>query len=298
MDAKHELTKLLSGRRDGYWEFVATAVGDETSVNRTMAGISREALASNYDGPAVSPSIVDQRVQALIAYDEQKLVSLSRTWKAISEISLDVMDAEADFWTTAWISSLPVLKKHGEICEIPQGSIPRPLALEFAILFNEKASVVFASWDEAREQLTSEACNYNTIRELDAANVRFRTPIGQAELRELVDPTDCNERHLERLRFFFGRTHLINAEGRIFLETLLDENWVSVQNPDGSLTGSRSGIWILLEVVLQLSGRATPPDKIVGALLSRLKLAENPKELLPFVYRLVSPSWRHQQPTF
>src|SRR4051812_38580984 len=124
MEIRLELARLIRGRREGWWELVATATGDEEACARTMEGLSREALTSNFEGPASSPTIVEHRIQALAAYDRQQLIALSRTWKSVTEISLDLMNAEADFWTAAWRSSLRFLQQEREVLTTPKSQLP------------------------------------------------------------------------------------------------------------------------------------------------------------------------------
>ena len=289
IDAKLELAQLIRGRSEGWWGLVATVIGDELACARTTAGLSRDALTANFGGPASSPTIVGHRIQALAARDRQRLVALSRTWKGATEISLDIMNAEADFWTAAWRSSLRFLQQEGEVATVPESELPRQLAAEFAILFRPLAPTRISSWEEARDVVMDAGNDYGRIRQLDASKVRFDKPAEAAQLLELVGSNEPSPNELERLRFFFGRAYLIGEDGRSYLRHLLEKLWRSDPEP----TASSTGVGILSDLVLELEGPAGPPRELVDNLLSALARSDAPEPLLPLVYLFFGHRWRH-----
>jgi hypothetical protein len=225
----------------------------------------------------------------LAAHDQRQLVRLSRDWKAVTEIGLNLMDPEADFWTTAWRASLRFLKSQGIVVDIPNATLPKPLSAEFHVLFRPEAPATISSWEEARDTLLAAAHDYDVIRQLDASEVQIKDHLGSAELLDLLSPDRSGQLRMERLRFFFGRGRLIDEDGRRYLEHLVDELWVSLDE----LGTTPSGFTILIDLVLELAGPARAHHGVYKRLLSSLAKLERPERLLPLVYLALGKGWRH-----
>jgi hypothetical protein len=289
MDVRVELARLVGDRRQGWWGLIATALGDEEASRRSRASLSRDALTANVEGDAISPTIVEHRIQALAAHDQRQLVSLSRDWKHVTEIGQSILDREADFWTTAWLSSLRFLKNQGEVTSIPDGEMPKRLQAEFRVLFRPEAPVIISSWDEVRNRLLADECGYDDIRQLDASEVRVTGQIGRAELADLLKEGRSGQLRMERLRFFFGRGRLIGEEGRRYLTQMVDELWESLHE----FGTTPSGVTILVDLALELARLAGVQHDIYKRLVSSLAELERPERLLPIVYLAVGKGWRH-----
>src|SRR5216684_9253805 len=103
------LRAALSIRHAGYWELAATAAGQAESVAQTEKGLCAEALTRAADGPALAPSLVRERVEALAAFSPDRLARLASDWKDPQEIGND------PWWTAAWSTSLRHLRAIGAI---------------------------------------------------------------------------------------------------------------------------------------------------------------------------------------
>src|SRR5690606_15967317 len=107
--------------------------GRMDSVQRSMDGLTAKALDLCFEGPAVSPSLVQQRIEALAACDVGLLLEVSRSWRPPDTISLDLMDEAADFWTCAWSSAMRFVSTPGDFVKGASGSLPYQVQREWDV---------------------------------------------------------------------------------------------------------------------------------------------------------------------
>ncbi len=281
---QERLQRLMGSRSDGHWELFATAVGNGTSVRRTLEGLSSVALVANVGGPAISPSIVEQRVQALAAFDTQRLADLSREWKDPSELSLDLMDASVDFWTSAWRSSLRFLVLGGEVPKL-EGLLPLPLEIEKDVLL-EAEELELNTWDDLTHHVRDTA-TYSDLRALDRAKVSVDRPVTRARLVEFLGGESPSTEALERLRVLQHRTVFLDSSAQDYLGKLLLSEWEAAEELDntGALT-------ILMDVALECSNANGLRPRLVRALTQRLRASVEPARWAPFAYLLAGTNWR------
>lgn len=78
----YRFREALASRSDGYFELLATAAGDPEATKRTHEGLTGGALTAGAHGPAVAPSLVAERVEALSVASAGRLGALSEGWPA------------------------------------------------------------------------------------------------------------------------------------------------------------------------------------------------------------------------
>lgn len=255
------LTEQLAKRMDGYWELVATAVGQEVSLDKTLTGLSAKELARGALGKAIAPSVIRARVEALAAYDPALLASLAREWIAPHEI----VDDPA--WAAAWSTSLRHIK---EVNRLERADVDVPaLAEEVDVLWFEPGQPI--SW-------------YDTARRLAGAE----KPWSYNELRKLarcalVEPSlsdqDLAHARVAMVRLLRGRTSILDSTAHTFIRDLAER----------TIQGLSSVAPLALEVALALTPERR--QEFEALLLSRMRTVDDPRPLAPIAYVLLG-AWR------
>lgn len=140
MSISRALEEYLSRRWDGPWELLATAAGVPESVARTKSALSARSLAATFDGEAVSPTLVEARVEAIAALDPRLLPQLAAQWPQPSTLASDPMDSASDFVVAAWLPALRFLSIARPFDGNPSAWPVRLLNQEMSILAARKDS--------------------------------------------------------------------------------------------------------------------------------------------------------------
>lgn len=275
--AASALRQHLLMRSDGYWELFATALGNVESIAKTVRGLTAESLAEASKGAAVSPSLVEQRVQALAAYDGALVRELTRAWKPMREIRADLFDEGVDFWTVAWSSSLRFLM------EAPVGAEAEELPLEL----RREVDVVFGgsrlvSVDEGIELARDPSVPYRDLRRVA---LRHDGEVSEPMLVRLLESNTPTGSQLERLRIFQGSPDILSVAAVAFLEDLLLRTW-----PRGMELPLVGGFPILIEIIV---GRGTESAivEVVDRLSAGIDASLRPADWAPFAYLLLGTGW-------
>jgi hypothetical protein len=281
-----KLIAFLQERRDGYWELLATAAGRMDSVSRCMDGLTAEALDAHSIGRAVSPSIVQQRVDSLAAFDAKLVIEVSRKWRQPDQVSTDLMDEAADFWACAWSAALRFLKKYGVPVQMGS-SLPRLIHSEREILW-EAPPTSIRSIHDLLAFVSDSSRGYDNYRVLDRAPFHLERALTEEEMVRLLGGSIApNDSDLERLRVFLPRVNLIGPSAQVYLGELLRTRWFALVGPP-STTG---GLLTLLNVVLAQDGQQEPPTDIVEHFVEILRRSGQPGPWAPFAYLLLKQGW-------
>jgi hypothetical protein len=248
--------ETLSNRQDGYWEFLATAVGKPESILRTEEGLSASALARGSEGPAIAPSIVSARVEALAAFDPDKLAKIAAEWRHPQQIGDD------PWWLSAWSTSLRHLRAVGAVgdeefrCE--------GLSNEMAVLSPQPSDEQII-WRDFAQQLQYSSIYYDACRR--AANLRV------AETNISAD--DLERAPWEMLRLLRGRTWLLDASA---LEFLIDRarRWATLDPLEVAL---------IAEFCNEISPDAN--SRLRADVAAIVPTTSDPRDLIPFSYVLL-----------
>jgi hypothetical protein len=257
--------QFLAANHDGYWEMLATAVGHEHSVRKTEEGLTGDAFKQGNGGLAVSPRMVCMRVDALAAYDPDRLAALSRGWRRPAQMGPDVYDSELDFLDAVWAWSLRFIWERGvvsnEELDTPRGAISR----ERDVLLARERARTF-EWEEIVAGLATGRFDNSTIRTLDKSELLLK----EISEQHLIDIATCGtETRLKvgRFRVIRGResrltpgavNFLVSALRTAFGEASDSIHWDEYLAMGASSADLRPASFTLVDAVIDLaSGKRT-----------------------------------------
>ena len=282
----NKLINVLRGRSDGYWELMATAAGHDESMDRSMRGVSAKALEEGFNGPAVSPSFVQERVDAIAAFDARLLVDICAGWRAPDQVSLDLMNESADFWSAAWTAALRFLKKHGGAPLPGIAPVPRQIHLEQQILW-PRSPVAVRSVQDLIAFGVDDAHGYHDYRRVDESVIEVEGALSEALLVQLLSGSaQPNDSQLERLRILVPRPHLIHEDAQARLRNLLSSRWLALREAPEF----RGGLLVLLDLVMVLE-REKELSVIEDHFIEVRAKSESPRSWAPFGYLLLRRGW-------
>lgn len=283
------LDDYLLERRGGEWDLLATAAGAPDALRISLEGLSEAALQAHSNGPAISFSIVHERVNAVAAWDKSLLDGLAATWINPELISLDPYDSAADFWMTAWATSMRFLARRHPWVTNATGRLPRPIELEREIL--RRRGPDLRGYQQLAAFLSAPECN---LRCLDDSSIQLDTPLTMTKLAQLPGWTKVGQpEDFSLLRIFFGRPQLLDPSASSCLRREWDEWWFSLK--ELPLPGG----WplVLLDLLLELYPRddsecETWHRKVVEHLIFLLEKIDLPLQAAPLIYLLCGRGWR------
>jgi hypothetical protein len=277
-----ELRQYLSQRTDGPWELLATAVGNASSLRTTLDGLRADQIELAGRGRSISPEIVDQRIQAVAAFDRHRVSELVLSWPSLRALmGADPMSVEVDFWTAAWVAALRFLPSVPELTALEIGSLPMPIQVELTTL---GAVVRKISLDAVLIGMSRSDITYHDLRRL-GRSVSAAVPVSEDFMRNLF-AIRLGALGLERLRILSDMTDF--EEGALeYLVTLfaqLDlQRTVPVPGPSG-------GELVLIELVLRHSASESRRVQLVDRLLAGLQ-TDGPRYWAPLAYLVSGTQW-------
>jgi hypothetical protein len=250
------LRAALSDRNDSYWELLATAAGDAESIERTETGLRVEALTQGAGGPAVAPSIVSERVEALAAFNPARIVKLATKWQAPKQIG------DNPWWHAAWLTSLRHLRAQGAI---ERGQVDCPaLFAETALLWDEPFEREI-SWRRFSEELKSSKLRYEICRSAARGEIAEKS----------LSARDLEDVPWQMLRLLRGRARLLDQSA---VDLLIDRarNWTNRDPLEMALVA---------EICADLS--PTTNGWMAEEMISIIPSTSDPRDLTPIAYTLL-----------
>jgi hypothetical protein len=276
-----ELRAFLATRIEGPWELLATSMGVGASVEKTKSALSARALADASLGEAISPPIIDCRVQALAAFDTALLAEVASGWPSVDELrDRDPVGSAVDFWATAWTSSLRFLPAfRGQFARDPRG-LPLHLQKEADILVRTIPRQGLAdSIARAREA----SVTYEDLRVI-ARHTDHDEEVTQTHLEALLGQ-HTSPAVFERLRVVAHPDARFSAAAVDRLEHLFREYWLG-QDEQRELGGGL----MLTEVTFQQSVNEELRSSAARELVGRLERG-GPREWARTAYLMSGTRW-------
>lgn len=290
---REHLRSLLRHRYDGRWELLATAAGNPDAVARTCDMLSCAVLDD-----FVHPDwLIEERVEALSAFDSSVLSSLAQAWPKPVETASPLIRWA---WRAGLRHLLPILQLKREDFDVAE------LAEEVSIVWQEAPGPPI-SWDQAFQLIEQESIfNYATIRRL--ARRGLADPLPSVDKLLLAPPwmLPLLRGHVHRLEHS-TQDYLANCAQRCLASDLRSGAYVaqviSVDRATVTSTITKSIKYIPLgETGLEGNASAAPPiielaceigndlvDDIANKLAEQIMRLTDPKLAAPLVYLLLTP---------
>jgi hypothetical protein len=255
-----ELAAAMKARRNSYWILLATAAGESHSVAESTDGVSRRELDRGSLGAAVSPSIVDARIEAIAAYDPCVVAELARAWRAPGDVIGD------PFWLSAWRTSLRHLKTVGGFN--PDELASPDLDAEIEIVWGAPVDGSI-SWADTKARVQAGRATLADIRRWSK--------------RRLCEPRlgarDMSDAPPVMLRLLRDRANLLDPSAAAtvgeWAETLLDRDPFDAS--------------AIIEVAQ--AGGVLCRDLACKQLASHIDEIEDARTIIPLAYALLRPGW-------
>jgi hypothetical protein len=281
------LKAVAQSRHDGFWELLATAAGQPASIAKSTGGLSAEALDACFDGPAVSPSIVQARVEAVAALDVGMLVALARAWRRPRELRADLGEVTTDFWASAWCAAMRHLHR--------QGAITRADVASELYMTEREAAVVFCPeprpkvrWADVVAQISRGELDYRGARHLDCGGL-VESRIGAGDLIPLFEH-DRSAVRLSAFRILRSRTHLIDEGARNLLSQQLWKGWQEPFDLANDKSGELRDLQILTELGVECGLAIVEP--VATRMAELLERQASPDLAAPLAYVLLGTGWQ------
>jgi len=277
---ENELREYMAHRWDGPWELLATAVGVPQSVERTELALGAAEIVGSAPTSSSSPSVLDDRIQALAAFEPRRLVELVGQWRPLESLaSGEPSEWEVDLWTFAWIGALrhvpwTVLPEH-----VPLAT-PLPIRREIATL---RPNTSVTSQDELTRRANLPETTYDDLRSMGQP-ANHQEPITAADLQNLLAPE--SSLGLERLRVAIGDRYELSGDAATFVAELLERDWFENDRPSW-INGGRL---LLMELFSRHCVDESLYRRMAASLVPRVE-RDGPREWARVAYLLARTSW-------
>ena len=196
------LSTFVSQHHQEAWELWAAAAGHPIALASARQGISRAALNDGPYGAALTLGVVEERIEAIAAYDPHLLKTVTQEWIAPQFIR----DAAwYEWWREAWSISLRHLKA---INAVQYEYVDVPALKDAVQRVWPRSNSDLVSWRQLRDMLTpiNDAINYDTV--FDHHYTLQEKLLSNDDLATAPDVM---------LRLLRGRTHLLDDSAREYL---------------------------------------------------------------------------------
>ena len=255
------LRRNLSTRKDAYWELIATAAGDEESLEKTLVGLSSAQLDKGGSGLAVSPSIVRDRVEALSVSGLEQLLAIVCDWRNPSTINGD------PFWVACWQTALRHLVTSGAVDLNETRRVPE-LRKESDLL-STITSNARLSWAELRRRSEGIMVTTDIIRDWSRFSLTDK----------VLTREDIKSTPTLLLRVLRDKPVILNRSAQDWILGLCDD--LLGHDPYEAA--------IMLEI-----GRGYDPEleiRLARLFLDKLPAIHEPRDLIPLVYMCINRQW-------
>ena len=246
------LATLLRNRYEGRWELLAIAAGNVNAVHKACGMLSRSVLDD-----FVHPDwMVEERVEALSAFDPTVLASLAEEWPK-------PVETESPFIRHAWRAGLrhllPIMQLTKEDFSVPE------LAEEISVLWSTDPSEPI-TWEQA-------------FRQVDQKPIFDDILVRRLARRPLVDPLPSLDDLLQSpawmLPLLRGHVHRLESSVRDYLADCARRCLAS---------DLRSGAFVAYSVHFDVAtGTSSRSDTVKYIPLGRVDLEGNATEAPPII---------------
>lgn len=272
----------MASRSDGPWELLATAVGVSESIATTLAGLGADAIDNATSSVAISPGVIEARVQAIAAHQPRALERITAKWKPILELQRDdLMTPASDFWTAAWAASLRFLVKLPPISTVELERLPQPISDELMVMKGRDRAV---DLPYALAQACKPSVEYGILRQL-GMGLATQDQINRENLVALVGGGESPQ-ELERLRVVSDAGLSFSADGVEYLAELFRQRWFVLP-----MSSSSGGDLLLTQIVASHVDDHGLYSKATDQLAERLE-RDGPLEWARSAYLLAETEWR------
>ena len=271
----------LRSRGDGYWELLSTAAGAAESISRTTAGLTAATFRAGVGGAGGTPSLVQDRVEALAAYGKQVLIELSRDWPRPRVLSNDSKKGENDLLFGAWRSAFRFLVSQNAITYDDVATDLVGLQEESDICFGIRSPKI-DSWDDLVDGVATGRIGYAKLRALDKRELPVPT-IDAKCLMDLMTRGRSGAPELKRLRVLRGREDRLAADA---VQCVCDTLTEAARDPAQL---SELGVCVAAELAIGHSHEVR--FKLMDAVADELRVRGQPRNLAPLIYVLLQRGW-------
>jgi hypothetical protein len=253
------LKEAVMKRFDGYWELLSTAAGSTNSLEKTIAGLTTEAINQGTRGEAIAPSFISSRVEALAAWNPQILVDVSSKWLTPKHVD------EYSWWGSAW---LPTIRHLKAVNAIEREKIDVPL-------FSKEVSIL---WDSPKNSGYSWLDLIEKPRSIDFF-LAVRSLAKETILESSLSADDIEKAPVEMLRLLRNKTYLLDQSARQKIYELAKSSFLY------ELDSSAITLEILFEFAPEFK------NEFAVELINHLPQVKDPRLIIPSFYVLIS-NWR------
>lgn len=273
----HELLALMRARTEGNWEFLATAAGERSSVERTVRCLDGSTLPTDRFS---SRTVVRQRIEALAAFDTSALARVASTWPLPQEFPGNGSSGIATRLTEAWAAALRHLPLSVQQ-KILRGDVPKAYNQERVALVTP--APCFVDWIEVI-QFVRNAPSYAHLRATDRSTFPSLSP-SAFWIDTLLDiPHGGRWSAFQTVRVLRGGVHHLSPEARMYLLELAEAAW-------SSFSGDSPIQLLFFELARSIDRGARVLDLATEQLIATLKKAESPQRLLQTAYVVADAGW-------
>lgn len=278
-----EFREFLARRHDGFWELLATSAGNAASVSKTIAGLQGAAFADGHRGPARTFSLVEQRIDALGAYQPSLIVELAAAWKRPAALGSDPMDEERDLLIAAWASAIRYLAPVAAVTvdELRTGI---PAIRDEADVFFGPLELIPTSWSDLVAMFARGYLGWHKLRQLDRVKLNLGS-VTPTRLDELLHIEGSGPQGLGCLRVLRGRETSLTADAATWLCSHLEHD--AATNPK---VASEAGFCIAAEIALCV--RPQLRETLTRVAADAISSSGRPAEHARLAYVLLGTGWQ------
>jgi hypothetical protein len=276
-----EMRQFMARRSDGPWELLATAVDDPHSMRRSRQCLSREEIQQGAAGLAISPAIIDDRIQAVAACGATRVAALVQDWHPAQQLAdANPMAAETDFWTAAWLSALRFLPALPDVDASMIPRLPIPIRSEIEVL---SSRAVIADVFELMEWL-NRTVTYDELR-IAGSSAIIDAALSADIVSQLVRDAG-GAANLERLRAVAGSVRFERSAIE-WMEDAFRTTSVFVSEPQ---SGPSGGELVLAQLVYRNSSNAGLLGKGRDEIVRKIE-QDGPRLWARLAYLMVGTQW-------
>lgn len=273
----HELLVLMRARTDDNWEFLATAAGERSSMERTIRCLDGSTLPF---GRFKGRTVVRQRIEALAASDILALVRVANSWPRPQAFPSNFSASKAARLIEAWATALRYLPRNVQQ-EVLRGAVPDMCQQEKVALLTPAPR--FDDWVEVIEFVRN-APSYADLRCTDRSKFPSNSPSAYFVDTLLDIPHGGRWSAFQSIRILRGGVDHLSRDARMYLLELAEAAW-------GSFSGDSATQLLLFELARAIDPKARVLSLATEQLIAFLKQAKSPQRLLQTAYVVANTGW-------